>query len=183
MASPERTLSNSGDGAYGWLWFAVVLFAVPLLALAISHGTSWSNDLHPAINAILNGASGVFLIAGYVAVKNGRDELHRRCMLTAVGASGLFLASYLVRFATTGAHKYPGVGFDKTVYLIVLFSHMVLAVALVPLALMTLSRGLRGQFVKHKRIARWAWPIWIYVSFTGVVVYLMLYPLARSLYG
>lgn len=181
MASPERVIG--GSAAYGWLWFTVVLFAVPLLALAISGGGSFTGELHPAINAMLNGTSAVFLIAGYVAVKSQRVELHRRCMLTAVSASGLFLVSYLIRFATTGAHKYPGVGFDKTVYLMVLFSHMVLAVALVPLALMALSRGLRGEVERHRRVARWAWPVWIYVSVTGVVVYLMLYPLARALYG
>lgn len=180
MASPEP---GPGAGAYGWLWFAVVLFAIPLLALAISSGGSWSEDVHPAINAMLNGTSAVFLIAGYVAIRGKRVELHRRCMVTAVSTSGLFLVSYVIRFATTGSHPYPGDGLDRTFYLAVLMSHMVLATALVPLVPMTLARGLRAQFVRHRRIARWTWPIWIYVSITGVVVYLMLYPLARALYG
>lgn len=168
---------------YGWLWFAVLAFAVPLIAVPISHGASWSEELHPAINALFNGTSGVFLIAGYVAIRRGHRELHRLCMLTAASASGVFLISYVIRFATTGAHKYPGAGLDKVVYLIILFSHMAMAVALVPLALAALIRALRGNYARHKRIARWAWPVWIYVSVTGVVVYLMLYPLARALYG
>jgi putative membrane protein len=186
MASPEATTGLRPGGlpaTYGWLWFAVLAAAVPLLALAVSGDASWSEELHPAINAMLNGTSGVFLIAGFVAIRRKRRELHRLCMLTAVSASGLFLISYVIRFATTGAHKYPGTGLDKTVYLAVLFSHMVLAVVLVPLALTALIRALRGNYARHRRIARWAWPVWIYVSVTGVVVYLMLYPVARALYG
>ena len=182
MASPSPAKTGIPP-QYGWLWFAVLAFAVPLIAVPISGGASWSEELHPALNAMLNGTSSVFLIAGYVAIRRKSRELHRLCMLTAVSASGLFLVSYLIRFATTGAHKYPGTGIDKTIYLIVLFSHMILAVALVPLAIMALVRALRGNFASHKRVAKWAWPVWIYVSFTGVVVYLMLYPLARALYG
>ena len=165
---------------YGWLWFGVVLFAVPLAALAARSG-GWEDSIHPALNALFNGTSAVFLVAGWLAIRRRDELLHKQCMLTAVGASGVFLISYIIRFATSGSHKYPGDGIDKIIYLAVLFSHMILAAALVPLALITLSRALRARFDKHRRIARWTWPVWIYVSITGVVVYLMLYQLAPAL--
>lgn len=143
---------------------------------------SW-DQLHPAINAALNLTSFVFLIAGRVAIARGDDALHKKRMLTAFTASSVFLVSYLIRFATTGAHKYPGAGLDKIVYLIILFSHMVLAVVLVPLLLGALRRALRGQFEAHKKLVKFAWPIWFYVSVTGVIVYLMLYHLAPALHS
>jgi len=89
----------------------------------------------------------------------------------------------LARYATTGAHRYPGTGIDKIAYLIILFSHMILAAVLVPMVLYSLRHAVKGQFAKHRRIARWTWPIWMYVSVTGVIVYLMLYPIAQALYG
>src|SRR5688500_16478599 len=135
-------------------------------------------QIHPAINAALNLTSFVFLVMGRVAIARGDDALHKRRMLTAFTASGVFLVSYLIRFATTGAHKYPGAGWDKTFYLVVLFSHMVLAVVLVPLLLGALRHALRGAFDKHKALVKYTWPIWVYVSVTGVIVYLMLYHLA-----
>jgi putative membrane protein len=139
-------------------------------------------QIHPAINAALNLTSFVFLVAGRVAIARGDDALHKRRMLTAFTASCVFLVSYLIRFATTGAHKYPGGGWDKTIYLLILFSHMALAVVLVPLLVGALRRALRGDFVAHKRIVRFTWPIWVYVSVTGVLVYLMLYHLAPVLH-
>jgi putative membrane protein len=142
---------------------------------------TWA-QLHPAINAALNLTCFVFLILGRVAIARGDDALHRRRMLTAFTASAVFLVSYLIRFATTGAHKYPGAGWDRTLYLVTLFSHMVLAVVLVPLVVGALRRALRGDFVAHKRIVRFTWPIWVYVSVTGVLVYLMLYHLAPVLH-
>lgn len=162
---------------YGWLWFAVVLFGVPLAALAARSG-GWE-EIHPALNAMLNGTSGVFLFAGYVAIRRRNIALHRQCMLTALSASALFLLSYVVRFLTTGAHKYPGDGIDKIVYLTILFSHMILAMGLLPLVLITAARALRGDFARHRRIARWTFPLWAYVSVTGVVVYFMLYQLPK----
>jgi putative membrane protein len=143
---------------------------------------TWEH-LHPAINAALNGTCAVLLIAGRVAIARGDRESHRRLMLGAFAASTVFLISYLIRFATTGAHRYPGEGWDKVVYLIVLFSHMVLAVVLVPLVLRALQHALRGQFARHLRIVKWGWPIWMYVSVTGVIVYFMLYHLAPALHG
>jgi uncharacterized membrane protein YozB (DUF420 family) len=104
-------------------------------------------------------------------------------MLGAFTAATVFLVSYVIRFATTGAHRYPGDGWDRTVYLITLFSHMTLAVVLVPLVIGALRRALRGDFEAHKRLVRFTWPVWVYVSVTGVLVYLMLYHLAPVLHA
>ena len=139
-------------------------------------------QIHPAINAALNLTSFVFLVLGRVAIARGDEALHKRRMLSAFGASTVFLVSYLIRFATTGAHKYPGDGWDKMIYLVILFSHMVLAVVLVPLLLGALRRALRGDFIAHKKLVKFAWPIWFYVSITGVLVYLMLYHLGPVLH-
>ena len=142
---------------------------------------TWA-QLHPAINAALNLTCFVFLILGRVAIARRDDALHRRRMLAAFTASAVFLVSYLIRFATTGAHKYPGHGWDRTLYLVTLLSHMTLAVVLVPLVVGALRRALRGDFAAHKRIVKFTWPIWVYVSVTGVLVYLMLYHLAPVLH-
>jgi putative membrane protein len=139
-------------------------------------------QLHPALNAVLNLTSFVFLVLGRVAIARGDEALHKRRMLTAFAASTVFLVSYLIRFATTGAHKYPGAGWDKTIYLVILFSHMVLAFVLVPLLLGALRHALRARFAAHKRLVKFAWPIWFYVAVTGVLVYLMLYHLAPVLH-
>jgi uncharacterized membrane protein YozB (DUF420 family) len=143
---------------------------------------NWS-QLHPAINAALNLTCFVFLVLGRVAIARGDVALHRKRMLSAFTASTIFLVSYLIRFATTGAHRYPGSGWDKTLYLATLFSHMTLAVVLVPLVIGALRRALRGDFPAHKRLVRFTWPIWMYVSVTGVLVYLMLYHLGPVLHG
>jgi uncharacterized membrane protein YozB (DUF420 family) len=140
-------------------------------------------QLHPAINAALNLTCFVLLVLGRVAIARGDIALHRKRMLRAFAAATVFLISYVIRFATTGAHRYPGDGWDKTFYLIMLFSHMVLAVVLVPLVIGALRRALRGDFAAHKRLVRFTWPIWMYVSVTGVLVYLMLYHLAPALHA
>ena len=142
---------------------------------------SWA-QVHPAINAALNLTCFIFLVLGRVAIARGDIATHRKRMLSAFTASAVFLASYLIRFATTGAHTYPGDGWDRTVYLVTLFSHMALAVALVPLVVGALRRALRGDYAAHKRIVKFTWPIWMYVSVTGVLVYLMLYHLAPVLH-
>lgn len=141
------------------------------------------DQLHPALNAALNLTAFVFLVLGRVAIARGDDALHKKRMLTAFGASAVFLVSYLIRYAISGTHKYPGVGWDKTLYLIILFSHMVLAIVLLPLVLGALRKALRGDFVAHKRLVKWTWPIWMYVSVTGVIVYLMLYHVAPALHA
>ena len=143
---------------------------------------TWEH-IHPALNAALNGTCAVLLIFGRVAIARRDQEAHRRFMLGAFIASTVFLISYLIRFATTGAHRYPGDGWDKVIYLIVLFSHMALAVVLVPLVIRALQHAFRADFARHLRIVRWGWPIWMYVSVTGVIVYFMLYHLAPSLHG
>src|SRR4051812_29106993 len=142
---------------------------------------TWS-QLHPAINAALNLTCFIFLVLGRIAIARGDVETHRRRMLAAFTASSVFLVSYVIRFATTGAHKYPGAGWDRTLYLSTLLSHMVLAVVLVPLVIGALRRAMRGDFEAHKRLVRFTWPIWMYVSVTGVIVYLMLYHLAPVLH-
>ena len=142
-----------------------------------------TEQIHPAINAALNLTSFVFLLLGRYEIARGNDAVHKRRMLTAFTASCVFLVSYLIRFATTGAHKYPGAGWDKTLYLLILFSHMVLAVVLAPLFVTALRRALGGNFVAHKRLVKFTFPIWFYVSITGVLVYLMLYHLAPALHA
>ena len=127
------------------------------------------------LNAALNLSSALFLIAGLVFIKRGEIRRHRRCMLGAVTASGLFLVFYVARFALTGTHEFAGTGFSRTLYLAILFSHMVLAVVVVPLVLRLLHLVRKRRFHAHARLARWTYPIWAYVSVTGLVVYLMLY--------
>jgi uncharacterized membrane protein YozB (DUF420 family) len=129
----------------------------------------------PALNAGLNATAGVLLFAGWLMIRGGRITAHRRCMLAAFTASSLFLVSYVVYHAQAGSRPFTGQGPARAVYFAILISHVVLAAAIVPLALVTLTRALRGDFARHRRIARWTFPIWMYVSVTGVVIYWMLY--------
>ena len=131
----------------------------------------------PAVNATLNATSAIFLTTGYVFIRRGNRTLHKRCMLAALTSSALFLTCYVIYHANTGSRPFPGTGVARLVYFTILISHVLLAVTIVPLALMTASRGLRAQYERHVRIARWALPLWLYVSVTGVVIYLMLYQL------
>jgi len=131
----------------------------------------------PALNASLNAITTVLLLTGYAMIRHRRVSLHRACMIAAVATSMLFLASYLYYHAHVGSKRFPGQGWIRPVYFAILFSHTVLAAAVVPLALTTLVRGLREQYVRHRRLARWTLPIWLYVSVTGVVIYLLLYRL------
>ena len=142
-----------------------------------------TGQLHPAINAALNLTCFVFLVLGRISIAHHDTERHKRRMLGAFATSTVFLVSYLLRFATTGAHIYPGDGWDRTCYLVLLISHMILAVGLVPLVIIALRYAFRGNLVGHKRIVKLTWPIWVYVSITGVVVYAMLYHLAPALHG
>jgi putative membrane protein len=140
-------------------------------------------ELLPAVNAALNATAAVLLVAGWRAIRGGRRELHRGLMIAACATSALFLVSYLTRVALTGTHRFPGDGALRTVYLAVLASHTVLAALVVPLALRTLWLPLRSRFADHRRIARITLPVWIYVSVTGVAVYVMLYHLAPRTAG
>jgi uncharacterized membrane protein YozB (DUF420 family) len=129
----------------------------------------------PALNAALNASSAVLLLIGYGLVRRGKIEAHRKAMIAAFAMSVLFLVSYLIYHAQVGSVRFEKTGTIRTVYLSILLTHTVLA-ALVPfLAVITLYRGLRRNDAGHRRIARWTLPIWLYVSITGVVVYLMLY--------
>jgi putative membrane protein len=132
-------------------------------------------ELLPHLNATLNGISGVLLVIGWRLIRAGREDLHRACMLSAFVVSSLFLASYLTRVTLGGTHVYPGTGWDRTLYLVILVTHVVLAAAVPFLALRTLYLALRRRLETHRRWARVTLPIWIYVSVTGVVVYWMLY--------
>lgn len=127
------------------------------------------------VNAILNGTAAVLLTVGYILIRRRRIETHRKVMWAAFTVSVVFLISYLVYHYQVGSVRFQKTGLIRTVYLSILLTHTVLAAAVPPLAILTLRRGVRQDFPRHRRIARWTLPIWLYVSVTGVVVYLMLY--------
>lgn len=129
----------------------------------------------PAVNATLNGVAALLLLAGYREIRRGRMARHRAAMIAACGASTLFLVSYVIYHAQAGSRPFTGTGPVRIVYFTILVSHVILAAAILPLALVTLIRALKGQFARHAALARWTLPIWLYVSVTGVIVYLMLY--------
>ena len=129
----------------------------------------------PDLNATLNGIAALLLATGYVLIRRGRMNLHRTCMLAAFGTSTLFLVSYPVYHFNVGSVAFTGQGTIRVIYFVVLISHIVLAVLILPLALVTLTRAMQGRFDRHVAIARWTLPLWLYVSVTGVIVYWMLY--------
>ena len=129
----------------------------------------------PALNASLNALASLFLLAGYVCVRRKRIAAHRACMLGALATSALFLTSYLIYHYNVGSRPFTGTGPIRLVYFAILISHVLLAIAIVPMVLVTVSRALAGRFDRHRRIARITWPLWMYVSVTGVIVYVMLY--------
>jgi uncharacterized membrane protein YozB (DUF420 family) len=129
----------------------------------------------PALNASLNALSFILLVTGYVFIRRKQWRRHRVCMIAAVIVSALFLTSYVIYHAQVGSVPFRGTGWIRTVYFAVLIPHVILAAAIVPPILITVSRGLSAKYDKHRRIARWTLPLWLYVSVTGVIVYLMLY--------
>jgi uncharacterized membrane protein YozB (DUF420 family) len=129
----------------------------------------------PAVNAFLNGTAAVLLVWGYTLIRRKQIDQHRRVMISAFVTSCLFLVCYLTYHAQVGSKHYPHEGVLRAVYFSILISHTILAAAVPVLAIITLSRGLKGRYPQHRAIARWTLPIWLYVSVTGVVVYLMLY--------
>jgi uncharacterized membrane protein YozB (DUF420 family) len=131
----------------------------------------------PTVNALLNGASALLLVTGYLLIRRRRVTAHKVCMLTAFVSSTIFLVSYLTLRYYAGLTRFGGQGWIRPIYFSILVSHTILAAAIVPLALMTLSRALRARFDRHVRIARWTLPLWLYVSVTGVLVYVILYHL------
>lgn len=131
----------------------------------------------PVLNAVLNATAAVLLVTGFALIRRGRKQAHRRVMLAAFAVSIVFLTSYLVYHAQVGSVRFRGTGALRAAYLTILLTHTVLAAAVPPLAVVTLSRALRGRFDRHRAIARYTLPVWLYVSVTGVVVYWMLYRL------
>jgi uncharacterized membrane protein YozB (DUF420 family) len=129
----------------------------------------------PAVNATLNGISGVLLLIGYVLIRARKIELHRRVMIAAFTTSSLFLVCYIVYHAQVGSVRFVRQGFVRPLYFTILITHVTLAAVVLPLALVTLSRGLKARYARHRAIARWTFPIWLYVSVTGVLVYVLLY--------
>ncbi len=136
--------------------------------------------IFPVVNATLNGSSAVLLFVGHGFIKRGRMGAHRAFMIAAVVTSSLFLASYLYYHYHVGSVRFQGQGWSRPVYYTILTSHTILAATIVPLVIVTLSRALRERFDRHRAIARWTYPLWMYVSMTGVVIYFMLYqPFAK----
>jgi putative membrane protein len=129
----------------------------------------------PAVNATLNAISGALLIIAYALIRARRIEPHRRVMIAAFATSSLFLICYLVYHAQVGSVPFLRQGFVRPLYFTILITHVTLAAAVLPLAIVTLSRGLKARYQQHRRIARWTFPIWLYVSVTGVLVYVLLY--------
>lgn len=135
----------------------------------------------PLVNACLNGGAALLLLAGYALIRRGRQLAHRNCMLAALGLSALFLASYVYyHYSMQRLHgeahtRFVNPAWFRPIYLAILFTHLVAAVAIVPMVLVTVVRAWRARFDQHRRIARWTWPLWMYVSVTGVVIYVLLY--------
>ena len=162
----------------GVLSFAIV-FVVGALLLGHEPGGPWRAEAAalPALNAALNATSAALLALGWTAVRRRRIALHRACMLAACGVSTLFLVSYVTYHYVAGSRPFMGQGWIRWVYFPILVSHIILAAAMVPFVLTTAYRALSGDYVRHVRIARRTLPVWLYVSVTGVVVYLLLYHL------
>ena len=165
----------AGLSVFVVLAVAVVLYVVPhpTRAVAASDGP----DALATVNATLNGASAVFLLLGFSAIKRRRVDLHRLCMSTSFVLSSIFLVTYLVHHARVGSVKFQGTGVARAAYLALLVPHIVLAAVIVPLALTTLYRGLTSDVARHRAIARRTLPLWLYVSLSGVLLYFMLYHL------
>jgi uncharacterized membrane protein YozB (DUF420 family) len=134
----------------------------------------------PTLNAILNATSAVFLITGYLLIRRRKITAHRAAMIGAVTCSVLFLISYVIYHSYAGSTSFKGTGWARPFYFAVLISHTVLATTIVPFVIITLRRAFRGQYARHLKIARWTYPMWLYVSVTGVIVYLMLYHIYPS---
>jgi uncharacterized membrane protein YozB (DUF420 family) len=129
----------------------------------------------PALNAFLNGTAAVLIGTGVYLIKTGHQRAHRAVMISAFVASSLFLVSYVTYHLHIGSKHFPGTGWVRTLYFGILLTHTLLAALVVPLVFITLTRGLKGRFDRHRPIARWTYPVWLYVSVTGVIIYLMLY--------
>jgi putative membrane protein len=163
----------------GWVLFAIAVLAIPVFGLAREQHVGFV-ELLPTLNASLNALSGALAFAAWRAIRGGRVETHRALMISATLTSVVFLTFYLIRFSLTGTHRYPVDDWTRPLYLGILLTHTVLAAAVPFLVARSLWLALRGRFDAHRRIARVTFPIWLYVSVTGVLVYLMLYHLAPA---
>lgn len=179
MKSNSSKLSASPANDKPWIiLIAVVSILVPLLVgyllFTQRSGKSSSDSIRflPAMNAGINSVVSLLLLAGKRMARTGKTQVHKTIMLTACFLSIVFLVSYLVYHAQAGDVKYMGDGFDKYFYLLILFSHILLSIVIVPMVLLAVFRAMKGNYVKHRAIVKWAWPIWLYVSVTGVLVYL-----------
>jgi uncharacterized membrane protein YozB (DUF420 family) len=186
VRSDDRVFPGEARRRDRWLLSGVLLISVLVVAgvgfLLVGRqaesGGGHRVSVLPAVNAFLNGTSALLLTAGYLSIRRKRVTSHKICMGTAFGVSCLFLSLYLLHHYQVGSVPFTGRGWIRPVYFTLLISHIILAALVVPLALTTLCRALRGQFEKHRRVARWTLPIWLYVSVTGIIVYLMLYRLS-----
>jgi uncharacterized membrane protein YozB (DUF420 family) len=143
--------------------------------LIVGNSIAEQYDYFPALIASLNGASAVLLLIGRTLIMRGKVAAHRACMIAAIVSSALFLACYVYFHAHVGDIRFLGPPVWHAIYLLVLIPHVILAIVIVPLVLITLNRGLKARYPQHRAIARWTWPLWMYVSVTGVIVYFMLY--------
>jgi uncharacterized membrane protein YozB (DUF420 family) len=177
----ERAWCQRGDGRVRALAAVVSVAAVLGVFLVFGRapapGVPASVARLPALNAALNAISAVLLAWGYVFIRRREVRRHLACMVSAFAVSTLFLVSYVTYHAVAGSRPFAGPGWVRAIYFPLLISHVVLAAAIVPLALVTLYRAVRADFARHRRLARWTLPLWLYVSITGVIVYLMLYRL------
>ena len=163
----------------------MIFIEIPISAICVNPRLKIMEYLQifPHLNAALNGLSGIFLLLGFYFIRTNRIKQHRASMLTAFSLSILFLISYLTHhtlrtyYFGLGTTRFTGEGIARPIYFTILLTHTVLAAAIVPFVLVTLRRALRGKFELHKRLARWVFPVWVYVSISGVLVYLMLYQL------
>ena len=153
-----------------------LLIALAYFVPSITVTEEYDFSYIPLLNATLNGATFIALLCSLIAIKNKNIKLHKSLIFTALGFTGIFLGSYLLYHFTTPSTLFGGSGMAKLVYFFILITHIILAASIVPLALVTIARGLNMNVTKHKAIAKWVMPIWLYVSFTGVVIYLMISP-------
>jgi uncharacterized membrane protein YozB (DUF420 family) len=140
----------------------------------------WLASILPSLNAALNALSAALVVSGYLCIRRGKATAHKRCMVSALVVSSLFLLGYLMLRAVAGMTRFTGEGWIRPVYFAILSSHTVLAAVIVPLVFLALVRAIRGDFERHVRIARWTLPLWLYVSVTGVLIYWVLYHLYPS---
>ena len=131
----------------------------------------------PTVNAILNGTAGILLLLGYIQIRKGNRDTHKKFMITALGVSLLFLTSYVIYHIQVGSIPYPYHDWTRPVYFIILIPHVILAIVMGPFIVIAVRHALKDNIEKHKRFVRWVFPVWMYVSVTGVVIYLMLYRL------